>query len=100
MPRDVSGVLPVDVGVAAATAAIPAWKQRAFAATLVSSGFWVVGGIVWWAKGWRNLWGPKPTIMLPISALLSSAIIAERFLAARPPAPAASLELVPDPVGP
>lgn len=78
---------PIDFAVAATTAAIPAWKQRAFTATLVSSGFWVVGGVVWWAKGWRNLWGPKPSIMLPISALLSSAIIAERFLAAGPPAP-------------
>lgn len=73
---------PIDVGVAAATAAVPAWKQRAFAATLASSGCWVIGGVVWWAKGWRNLWGPKPTVMLPISALLSSMIIAERFLAA------------------
>ncbi len=73
---------PIDVGVAAATAAVPAWKQRAFAATLVSSAFWVVGGVVWWARGWRNAWGPEPTIMLPVGALLSSAIIAERFLAA------------------
>jgi glycerol-3-phosphate acyltransferase PlsY len=76
---------PVDVGVAAATAAVPAWKQRAFAATIASSACWVVGGFVWWMKGWRNLWGPKPTIMLPISALLSSAIIAERFIAAGSP---------------
>jgi glycerol-3-phosphate acyltransferase PlsY len=76
---------PVDVGVAAATAAVPAWKQRAFAATLASSACWVVGGFVWWMKGWRNLWGPKPTIMLPISALLSSAVIAERFIAAGNP---------------
>ena len=73
---------PVDIAVAAATAAVPAWKQRTFAATLSSSACWVAGGIVWWAKGWRNLWGPRPTIMLPISALLSSAIIAERFVAA------------------
>jgi len=73
---------PIDIGVAAATAAVPAWKQRAFAATLASSAIWVVGGVVWWAKGWRNLWGPKPTIMLPVSALLSSAIIIERFIAA------------------
>lgn len=73
---------PIDVAVAAATAAAPAWKQRAFAATLASSVCWVTGGVVWWAKGWRNLWGPRPTIMLPISALLSSAIIAERFIAA------------------
>lgn len=80
---------PIDLGVAAATAAVPAWKQRAFAATLVSSGCWVIGGVVWWAKGWRNLWGPKPTAMLPLSALLSSAIIAERFFRAGPPAPGA-----------
>lgn len=78
---------PIDVGVAAATAAIPAWKQRAFAATLASSACWVVGAAIWWAKGYRNLWGPKPTVMLPISALLSSAIIAERFLAAGNPLP-------------
>ncbi len=76
---------PLDVGVAAATASIPAFKQRAFAATLASSCFWVVGGVVWWAKGWRNLWGPKPSIMLPVSAALSSAIIAQRFLAAGDP---------------
>ena len=79
------GYFPIDVGVAVATASIPAWKQRAFAATLASSVCWVVGGVVWWAKGWRNLWGPKPTIMLPIGALLSSAIIAERFVAAGDP---------------
>lgn len=73
---------PIDVGVAAATAAVPAWKQRAFAATLVSCTFWVLGGVVWWARGWRNLWGPKPTVALPIGAALSSAIIVERFVAA------------------
>ncbi|WP_083908486.1 glycerol-3-phosphate acyltransferase [Ilumatobacter coccineus] len=73
---------PIDVAVAAATSAVPTFRQRAFAATLTSSVVWVAGGFVWWAKGWRNGWGPKPTIMLPISALLSSAIIAERFIAA------------------
>jgi glycerol-3-phosphate acyltransferase PlsY len=76
---------PIDVGVAAATAAVPAFKHRAFAATLVSSGVWVVGGVVWWAKGWRNLWGPKPTVMLPVGALLSSLMIAQRFIAAGDP---------------
>ena len=73
---------PIDVAVAAATAAVPAFKQRAFAATLASSCCWVVGGVVWWAKGWRNAWGPRPTVMLPLTALMSSAIIAERFIAA------------------
>jgi glycerol-3-phosphate acyltransferase PlsY len=78
------GYFLIDACVAVATAAVPVWKRRAFAATAVSSGFWVLGGIVWWAKGWRNLWGPRPTVMLPVSALLSSLIIAERFLAAGP----------------
>jgi glycerol-3-phosphate acyltransferase PlsY len=73
---------PIDVAIAAATAAVPWWKRRAFAATLVSCVCWVGGGLFWWAKGWRNAWGPRPTIMLPLSALMSSAIIIERFLAA------------------
>jgi acyl phosphate:glycerol-3-phosphate acyltransferase len=76
---------PIDVGVAAATAAVPAFKQRAFAATLASSVCWVAGGVVWWIKGGRNLWGPKPSIMLPVSALLSSSMIAQRFVAAGDP---------------
>lgn len=76
---------PIDVGVAAAVAAVPSWKQRAFAATLTSSACWVLGGVVWWAKGWRNLWGPKPGVLLPLGALASSAMIAERFLATSGP---------------
>ncbi len=76
---------PIDVAVAAGTAAVPAWKQRAFAATLTSSVCWVVGGVVWWTKGWRNPGGPKPSVLLPLSALASSAMIAERFIAAGDP---------------
>lgn len=82
---------PIDVAVAAATASNPKWKQRAFAATLASSAFWVAGGLLWWAKGWRNLWGPRPTALLPLAAAASSAIIAQRFVAAGPvSAPSAS----------
>jgi acyl phosphate:glycerol-3-phosphate acyltransferase len=77
---------PIDVAVAAATAANPRWKQRAFSATLASSLVWTISGLVWWAKGWRNLWGPKPTALLPLAAATSSALIAQRFLAAGTPA--------------
>jgi len=76
---------PIDVAVAAISASSPRWKQRAFAATLASSACWVVGGALWWAKGWRNLWGPKPSALLPLTAAASSAIIARRFLEAGPP---------------
>lgn len=77
---------PIDLAVAAATAAVPAWKQRAFTATAVSSACWVGGGLLWWAKGWRNGWGPRPTVLLPLSALASSAMIVQRFRAEGPPA--------------
>ena len=73
---------PIDVAVAAATAANPKFEHRAFLATLTSSVVWVAGGVLWWAKGWRNLWGPKPTALLPLAAAVSSALITQRFLAA------------------
>ncbi len=72
---------PIDAAVAGVTAAVPAWKQRAFASTVVSSACWVVGGVVWWRRRWPNLWGPRPTVSLPIAAALSSAMIMQRFLA-------------------
>jgi glycerol-3-phosphate acyltransferase PlsY len=76
---------PIDVAVAALAVSNPKVKQRAFAATIVSSVFWVAGGVFWWAKGWRNLWGPKPSALLPLAAATTSAIIVQRFLAAGPP---------------
>jgi glycerol-3-phosphate acyltransferase PlsY len=74
---------PIDLAVGAATAAMPGWRQRAFGATVVSSVFWVLGGVMWWRKGWANGWGPRPTLALPIASAVSSLVIAERFLAAQ-----------------
>jgi glycerol-3-phosphate acyltransferase PlsY len=82
---------PIDVTVAVVTAAVPRWAHRAFAATVASSVCWVIGGIVWWRRGWRNAWGPAPTSALPIAAALSSTIILQRFVAARPPTPPATI---------
>jgi acyl phosphate:glycerol-3-phosphate acyltransferase len=73
---------PIDVAVAAATAANPRLKQRAFTATMVASACWVAGAFVWWRKGWRNLWGPRPDAGLPLSAAISSAVVAYKFVAA------------------
>jgi glycerol-3-phosphate acyltransferase PlsY len=85
---------PIDVAVAAIAVSNPKLKQRAFIATLASSVFWVAGGFFWWAKGWRNLWGPKPSALLPLAAATTSAIIVQRFLAAGPPPePAESTEV-------
>jgi len=75
--------LPADLAVAAAVAAGP-WRQRAFTATAVSSVAWVAAATLWWRRGWPNAWGGPPTAALPIAAAASSAVIFQRFWAARP----------------
>jgi glycerol-3-phosphate acyltransferase PlsY len=75
--------LPIDITVAALSISSPRWKQRAFAATTVSSVAWVGGGLVWWRKRWPNLWGPRPSVALPVAAAASSAVIFSRFWSAR-----------------
>lgn len=72
----------IDAAVAIGTSVIPGWKRRAFAAIDVSSACWVIGAIVWWRRGWSNGWGPAPTVLLPLSAAVSSAMILQRFLVA------------------
>ena len=72
---------PIDAAVAGVTVAVPSWKQRAFAATVVSCTCWVVGGLVWWRRGWSNAWGPQPTAALPVAAAMSSVVILGRFRA-------------------
>ncbi|CAN5397382.1 hypothetical protein BH23ACT3_BH23ACT3_21640 [soil metagenome] len=73
---------PIDLAIAAVTVSNTKWRHRAFAATAVSSVCWVLGGLVWWAKGWRNLWGPRPSLGLPLAAATSSAVITHRFWSA------------------
>ena len=75
---------PIDVAVAAAVASNPRLKQRAFAATMVSSVAWVSGALVWWRQGRSNLWGPKAGPGLVVAATISSATIAAKFITARP----------------
>ena len=73
---------PFDVTVAVGTVVLPGWKRRAFAGTAVSSACWVAGGFLWWRRGWSNAWGPKPTALLPVAAVATSAMIVQRFIAA------------------
>ena len=75
--------LPVDLAVATVVAAGP-WKQRAFAATAVSSVAWVAAATLWWRRGWPNAWGGTPTGGLPLAAAASSAVIFQRFRAGMP----------------
>jgi len=75
---------PVDLAVAAVTSTAR-WRARARAATMLSSVLWVLSGVLWWRRRWPNLWGPEPTALLPLSNLVSSGVIAYRFLSVPDP---------------
>jgi glycerol-3-phosphate acyltransferase PlsY len=74
----------IDLAVAALSSTGP-WRRRASVVTLLSSGAWIGGAVLWWRKGWPNLWGPRPTAALPLAAGASSAIILHRFATANAP---------------
>lgn len=73
---------PIDLGVAALTAAGP-WRRRAYAGTTAASATWVACALVWWRRRLPNLWGPVPGPGLALAAAASSAVIAHRFAAAQ-----------------
>lgn len=71
--------LPIDLAVAWA---VGKWKGAALPGTAAASATWVTAGVLWWRRGWPNGWGPTPSVALPLSAAVSSAVIVQRFLAA------------------
>ena len=74
--------VPVDLAVAWA---VGHWSKRALPGTAAASATWVGAGLLWWRKGWPNGWGPAPTLALPASAAVSSAVILYRFATAPRP---------------
>jgi hypothetical protein len=57
----------------------PKLRHRTFTANTVASVTWVLAATLWWRRRWPNLWGPPPTVGLPVAALASSAVIYDRF---------------------
>jgi glycerol-3-phosphate acyltransferase PlsY len=45
----------------------------------LSSLAWTAAAVLWWRKQWPNLWGPAPTVALPLSAAATSGLLAWRF---------------------
>ena len=82
--------MPVDISLAAATLMLS--RGRAGTATYVASAVFITAAVYWWLRGRGNVWGPRPTIGLPLYALSTSAIIAYRFLTA-PPATTSQVHL-------
>lgn len=70
-----------DLALAAVTASLPWWKQRAHMATAISAATWTGAATLWWRRRWPNLWGPEPTAALPVAAALTSAMMLQRFQA-------------------
>lgn len=71
---------PVDAVIAAAMAR---GTRRPETTIAVSSTAWMLSSLLWWRRGWPNLWGPRPTAGLPAFATTSSAMILAKFAAAR-----------------
>ena len=71
---------PLDAGVAAAGALRLRNTERAIQ---LSSTVWVLASFGWWLADLPNLWGPDPTVALPISQTIAAAFILYRFYEAR-----------------
>ena len=77
-------VFPIYFPIDAAVAAIGALSTRnTDLAIFISAPVWAGAALVWWLADLPNLWGPEPSVGLPISAVLSAAMIVGKFLAAR-----------------
>jgi glycerol-3-phosphate acyltransferase PlsY len=74
---------PIDVAVAVGTYVSPKLRDRAFVASSVASVVWIGSSVVWWRRRLPNLWGPRPTIGLPVSAAVSSSVIWWKFMEAK-----------------
>ncbi|MEX0663554.1 MAG: glycerol-3-phosphate acyltransferase [Acidimicrobiia bacterium] len=77
---------PVDAAVAAIGALSTHNSERAI---WISAPVWVGAALGWWLADLPNLWGPEPSVGLPISAAVGAGMILGKFIAARrPPMPA------------
>jgi glycerol-3-phosphate acyltransferase PlsY len=86
--------MPADLALAGATVVLS--KGQAGVATYVASGVFTVAAAFWHRRHLPNLWGPPPGRWLPIYAVVTSAMIAYKFLTA-PPAPS-DAESEPQPI--
>jgi glycerol-3-phosphate acyltransferase PlsY len=70
---------PLDVAVALAASRLVAGRRPAFAATGIAAAAWTLAGALWWRRDFANLWGPRPSAMLPLANAASTVVILSRF---------------------
>jgi glycerol-3-phosphate acyltransferase PlsY len=73
----------LDAAVAVGISRLPGLRRPALVSVGVSSTAWVLAGVVWWRRPLPNLWGVRPTALLPLANAATSAVIASKGLAAR-----------------
>jgi acyl phosphate:glycerol-3-phosphate acyltransferase len=71
---------PLDVAVAAAGALRLRNAERAIQ---ISCTVWVAAAFAWWLAAIPNLWGPDPSLALPVSQAVAAGCILGKFYAAR-----------------
>ncbi len=69
---------PIDAAVAVAVDRTPGVRRPAFASAAASSTAWLLASVLWWRRGGPNLWGPRPTVALPLANAATVAIMAAR----------------------
>jgi glycerol-3-phosphate acyltransferase PlsY len=73
--------LPIDVVVAAGTAALPWSRRRTETATTVASLTWVACGLAFWHRGWSCGLKRSTALAVPVCAATSAVVIQLRFRA-------------------
>ncbi len=71
---------PLDAAAAILVARRPGIRRPALASVAVSSTAWLLASVVWWKRALPNLWGPRPSAMLPLANAATIAVIASRAL--------------------
>lgn len=74
--------LPIDAAIAVSATQIPGVPRPAFTATAVASCVWVLAATIAWRRGLPNAWAAPADATLPLTAAVSSGVIAWRFVEA------------------
>lgn len=72
----------LDAAIAVGVSRLPGVRRPGLVSVAVSSAAWVLAGVVWWKRRLPNLWGVRPTGLLPLANAATSAVIASKGLAA------------------
>ena len=80
----VAAVFPAFFPIDAATAALGALgSKNAERATQIACTVWIIASFAWWLGDLPNLWGPEPTVALPISQTIGALLILGKFYGSR-----------------